>query len=197
MGWEVPFFFPCDALWLLRTALFLVLHASHSTSLLKRINKVRLFVEKILSKFQKKYTPTRDLAVDETMLKFHGRSAGKQYMPNKSTKWGIKCFSLADISNGYMQIYSHVAEWLSMRWSCQFSLCDSDCSGCWHLHGHTIQQEGGAEARYLMANSLLLHISKPGGWAFSAVLENGAVHHCCLCKPRKLSPPLTLLHRKE
>ena len=60
---------------------FWVLHASHSTGPLKRIDKVRLFVEKILAKFQAKYTPTRELAVDETMLKFHGRFVGKQYMP--------------------------------------------------------------------------------------------------------------------
>ena len=84
-------FFPrvmlCDRFELL----FWVLHASHSASLLKRINKVRRFVEKTLSKFQKKYTPTQDLVVDETMLKFHGRSAEKQYMPKKSTKWGTKC----------------------------------------------------------------------------------------------------------
>ena len=80
---------------------FWVLHASHSTGPLKKIDKVRLFVEKILAKFQAIYTPTRELAVDETMLKFRGRFVGKQYMPKKPTKWGIKCFSLADSSNGY------------------------------------------------------------------------------------------------
>ena len=81
---------------------FWVLHVSHSTGPLKRIDKVRLFVEKILAKFQAKYTPTRELAVDETMLKSRGRFVGKQYMPYKPTKWGIKCFSLADSSNGYI-----------------------------------------------------------------------------------------------
>ena len=81
---------------------FWVLHASHSTGPLKKIDKVRLFVEKILAKFQAKYTPTQELAVDETMFKFRGRFVGKQYMPKNPTKWGIKSFSLADSSNGYI-----------------------------------------------------------------------------------------------
>jgi len=54
---EVPFFsrvMPRDRFELL----FWVLHASHSTGPLKRIDKVRLFVEKILSKFQSKYSPS-------------------------------------------------------------------------------------------------------------------------------------------
>ena len=36
------------------------------------------------------------------MLGFHGRFAGKQYMPKNPVKWGIKAFSLADSSNGYL-----------------------------------------------------------------------------------------------
>ena len=48
------------------------------------------------------YYPGRELAVDETMVGFRGRFAAKQYMPNKPTKWGIKCFTLADSANGYV-----------------------------------------------------------------------------------------------
>ena len=66
--------------------LFWVLHVNQSTRPLKRINKAQLFVEKILSMFQSKYTPSRELAVDETMLKFRGRFMGKPYMSNKPTK---------------------------------------------------------------------------------------------------------------
>ena len=53
--------------------LFWVLHVNQSTRPLKRIDKAQLFVEKIISMFQSKYTPSRELAVDETMLKFRGR----------------------------------------------------------------------------------------------------------------------------
>ena len=82
--------------------LFWVPHVNQSTTPLKRIDKVQLFVEKILSMFQSKYTPSRELAVDETMLKFRGRFMGKPYMSKKPTKWGTKCFSLADSCNGYI-----------------------------------------------------------------------------------------------
>jgi len=36
------------------------------------------------------------------MVAFRGRFAAKQYMPKKTTKWGIKAFSLADSSSGYV-----------------------------------------------------------------------------------------------
>ena len=82
---------------------FWMLHVSHSTGVVvKKIDKVRLFLDKIVSKFQAKYTPGEEVAVDETMVKFRGRFGGKQYMSKKPTKWGIKCFSLADSSNGNM-----------------------------------------------------------------------------------------------
>ncbi len=75
---EIPFFsrvMPRDRFELI----FWMLHISHptSTGTLKKIDKVRLFLDKILVKFQEKYTPSRELAVDETMLKFRGRFVGK------------------------------------------------------------------------------------------------------------------------
>ena len=99
---EIPFFsrvMPRDRF----ENIFWMLHVSHSTGLVvKKIDKVRMFLDKILRKFQAKYTPGQEVAVDETMVKFRGRFGGKQYMPKKPTKWGIKCFSLADSSNGYV-----------------------------------------------------------------------------------------------
>jgi len=84
-------------------SIFWMLHVSHSTGpVVKKIDKVRLFLDKIVAKFQAKYTPGQEVAVDETMVKFRGRFGGKQYMPKKPTKWGIKCFNLADSDNGYM-----------------------------------------------------------------------------------------------
>ena len=47
------------------------------------------------------YLPHRDVAVDEAMIKFQGRSSLKQYMPLKPTKRGIKVWVLADSHNGY------------------------------------------------------------------------------------------------
>ena len=83
--------------------IFWMLHASNSTvSPPKRIDKIRTFLEMMVAKFQDNYVPRRSLVVDETMLRFRGRFSGKQYMPKKPVKWGIKAFSLADSSNGYL-----------------------------------------------------------------------------------------------
>jgi len=99
---EVPFFsrvMPRDRFMLI----LWMLHVSHSTvSPPKRIDKIKLFLELMLTRFQANYAPQRSLAIDETMLRFRGRFAGKQYMPKKPVKWGIKAFSLADSSNGYL-----------------------------------------------------------------------------------------------
>ena len=70
----------------------------------KRIDKVGLLLESLplLTRFRRCYYPGRELAVDETMVEFTGRFAAKQYMPNKPTKWGIKCFTLTNSANGYV-----------------------------------------------------------------------------------------------
>ena len=47
------------------------------------------------------YKPGREVAVDEAMIKFQGRSSMKQYMPLKPVKRGIKVWVLADSNNGY------------------------------------------------------------------------------------------------
>ena len=47
------------------------------------------------------YNPTQNVAVDEAMIKFQGRSSLKQYMPMKLIKRGIKVWVLADSANGY------------------------------------------------------------------------------------------------
>jgi len=56
----------------------------------------------LITKFQASYHPSRNIAVDEIMVAFYGRFAAKQYMPKKPTKWGMKAFSLADTSSGYV-----------------------------------------------------------------------------------------------
>ena len=68
----------------------------------RKIDKVRVILEPLIAKFQASYHPGRNIAVDETMVGFRGRFAAKQYMPNKPTKWGIKAFTMADSSSGYV-----------------------------------------------------------------------------------------------
>ena len=40
--------------------------------------------------------------VDEVMIPFKGRLGFKQYMKDKTTKWGTKAFTLSDATNGYV-----------------------------------------------------------------------------------------------
>ena len=74
-----------------------------------RLAKVRPLFEAVNSKCRTLYQPHRDVAVDEAMLKFQGRSSLKQYFPLKPVKRGLKVWVLADSTNGYfwnMQVYT-------------------------------------------------------------------------------------------
>ena len=68
----------------------------------KKISKVKDVLDMLLANFQQSFTPDRNLSVDETMVGFRGRFASKQYMPSKPTKYGIKAFTLADSTQGYI-----------------------------------------------------------------------------------------------
>ena len=37
-----------------------------------------------------------NVTIDEYMIPFKGRHLAKQYIPSKPTKWGFKCYVLAD-----------------------------------------------------------------------------------------------------
>lgn len=66
-----------------------------------RLGKVHPIIDHVSQRFAELYQPHRDLAVDEAMIKFQGRSSLKQYMPFKPIKRGIKVWVLADSENGY------------------------------------------------------------------------------------------------
>ena len=84
------------------------LHFVDNTTLLprdsaeyNRLGKVRPLIDYLSQKFTSLYKVNREVAVDEAMIKFQGRSSLKQYMPLKPTKRGIKVWVLADSHNGY------------------------------------------------------------------------------------------------
>ncbi len=56
-----------------------------------RLGKIRPVLEYLELRFSDVFTPGKDLAVDEAMIKFQGKSSMKQYIPKKPTKRGIKC----------------------------------------------------------------------------------------------------------
>ena len=67
-----------------------------------KIQKVKPILTYISSKLQNLFVPDRDVAVDEAMVKYKGRSSIKQYMPQKPVKRGFKIWMLADSATGYV-----------------------------------------------------------------------------------------------
>ena len=51
-----------------------------------RLGKVRPVIDHLSKQFADLYDPHKEVAVDEAMIKFTGRSAVKQYMPMKPIK---------------------------------------------------------------------------------------------------------------
>ena len=51
---------------------------------------------------KKKYILGEYVSIDESMIKFKGRSSLKQYLPKKPIKRGFKVWTLADSKNGYV-----------------------------------------------------------------------------------------------
>ena len=74
-----------------------------------RLGKVRSLLTHFADKFAGLYQPNKEVAVDEAMMKFTGRSSLKQYMPMKPMKRGIKVWVLGDSHNGHFsnfQVYT-------------------------------------------------------------------------------------------
>lgn len=71
-----------------------------------KLYKIRPMLSHISNKFQQNFNPSRQMAVDESMVGFKGRSSLKQYMPMKPIKRGFKIWVLADSQCGYMLNFS-------------------------------------------------------------------------------------------
>lgn len=63
--------------------------------------KIQPLMDLTLPTYRKVYQPGANLSVDESMIRYKGRLAFRQYMPNKPTKYGIKDFVLAESETGY------------------------------------------------------------------------------------------------
>lgn len=77
-----------------------------------KLYKVRPLLDTLKNTFEKNYRPTENMAIDESMIKFKGRSYLKQYMPKKPVKRGYKVWMLC-ASSGYclkFDIYTGKAE---------------------------------------------------------------------------------------
>lgn len=65
------------------------------------LHKVRPMIDIVDPTYQAVYNPQKELALDESMIKYKGRIFFRQYMPAKPTKWGIKTFALCESNTGY------------------------------------------------------------------------------------------------
>lgn len=66
-----------------------------------KLYKIRPYIELLKKIFQKYYRPSKEVSIDESMVKFKGRIGFKQYMPMKPVKRGFKIWVCAD-KEGYV-----------------------------------------------------------------------------------------------
>ena len=67
-----------------------------------KLYKIQPFLDLVVARFQEVYTPERQLAIDATLIKFKGKLHFRQFIPIKPGRFGIKAFTLAESSSGYV-----------------------------------------------------------------------------------------------
>lgn len=67
-----------------------------------RLAKIRPLLDLLITKYQRYYVLSRNLTIDERMVKYTGRLSFRQHIRNKPIRQGIKIFVLADTLNGYV-----------------------------------------------------------------------------------------------
>ncbi|XP_068110989.1 piggyBac transposable element-derived protein 4-like [Hyperolius riggenbachi] len=66
-----------------------------------RLFKLRPIIKHLNETFKEAYMPEQNLAIDESLVPFHGRLGIKQYIPNKRARYGIKVYKLCESGSGY------------------------------------------------------------------------------------------------
>ena len=70
-----------------------------------RLGKIRPVAEILSERVAAVYEPGRNISIDEAMIPFKGQSSLKQYMPLKPVRRGIKVWTRAESSNGYVSAF--------------------------------------------------------------------------------------------
>lgn len=60
------------------------------------LKKIKTLINAFNDKMKEIYYPTRDLAIDESLMLWRGRLSFRQYMKSKASRYGIKFYVLAD-----------------------------------------------------------------------------------------------------
>jgi len=74
----------------------------HDSADYNKLYKIQPFLDLVIARFQEVYTPERQLAIDETLIKFKGKIHFRQFIPIRPGRFGIKAFTLAESSSGYV-----------------------------------------------------------------------------------------------
>lgn len=67
-----------------------------------KLCKVQPFIDILNKTFEEACEPSAYQSIDESMIRFKGRSSMRQYMPMKPIKRGYKCWARCDSKNGYL-----------------------------------------------------------------------------------------------
>ncbi|GBM79929.1 hypothetical protein AVEN_73513-1 [Araneus ventricosus] len=64
------------------------------------LRKIYELFDALNRKFKSSYIPECEVSVDESLLLYKGLLASKQYIPNKKSKFGVKCYQLREARSG-------------------------------------------------------------------------------------------------
>ena len=67
-----------------------------------KLFKIYPVLSHLKTKFQSLYLPGQNIATDESLTLWRGRLSFRQYIPLKSSKFGIKSYELCESSSGYL-----------------------------------------------------------------------------------------------
>lgn len=83
--------------------IFRMLHVGDTTSTLKK-DKIKPLLDIIIPVFQATFTPSKLIAIDQSVISFKRRASHCQYLKGKPHPWVIKAFVLADSGTGYLYV---------------------------------------------------------------------------------------------
>jgi len=68
----------------------------------KLFSKIKPFFDALIHQFQSVYTPSANVAIDESLMLWKGRLAMKQYILLKRARFGLKSYELCESGSGYI-----------------------------------------------------------------------------------------------
>ncbi|KAL4501545.1 hypothetical protein ABPG72_018596 [Tetrahymena utriculariae] len=77
-------------------------HLKYTNKKMNYLNNIKEFMKQLAQKFQTSYTPQQNLCIDESMIKFKGRTHMKVFMPLKPIRYGLKVYVLAESESGFL-----------------------------------------------------------------------------------------------